>query len=530
MCKFKRFGVMLDMSRNAVMKPEQVKRFIDLIQGMGYNALGLYVEDTYEIKDEPYFGYLRGRYTGEEIKDIDSYAKSKGVEVIPYIQTLAHLSTLASQSAYQGIFDIEDVLLIDEPKTYELIEKMFKACSEHFSSRNINIGMDEAFKVGLGKYLKKHGFCDRYEIILRHLNKVVDIAVKYGFKPTMWSDMFFRIACDDYLPAEISESVKKLVPEKVGLDFWDYYRKDKAFVDNMFVSHKAFGREVGYVGGAWTWHGFAPLAWQTLSTMRPSIQSAIDNGIENVMIAMWGDNGHECSFYALIHTLYAISQFAQGNFDMDSIKEGFKGYTGLDFDDFMLLDLPNINLPDDVLGDPSNPCKVLLYQDVFLGKYDHTVENNPERPFGEYAIKIGEAKKRVGEYAYVFDFYHKLCLALEIKAGIGVKLRKAYKAGNKEGLKGALVQLKELEQRIKDLHSSFFYLWHKENKGHGFEVHDARLGGLIMRISTCAKRLNDYLEGKIDCIEELEEIILKHGDGKTLRSYSYLGTITNNRV
>ena len=66
---FKRFGVMLDCSRNAVMKVETVKRFIDHLQIMGYNALELYTEDTYEIKDEPRFGYLRGRYTGEEIKD-----------------------------------------------------------------------------------------------------------------------------------------------------------------------------------------------------------------------------------------------------------------------------------------------------------------------------------------------------------------------------------------------------------------------------------------------------------------------------
>ena len=75
---YKRFGVMLDCSRNAVMKVQTVKRFIDHLQMMGYNALELYTEDTYEIKDEPRFGYLRGRYTGEEMKEIDAYAKAHG--------------------------------------------------------------------------------------------------------------------------------------------------------------------------------------------------------------------------------------------------------------------------------------------------------------------------------------------------------------------------------------------------------------------------------------------------------------------
>ena len=60
-------GIMLDCSRNAVMKPEKVKEFAKIIADMGYNMLQLYTEDTYEIKDEPFFGHMRGRYSQEEI-------------------------------------------------------------------------------------------------------------------------------------------------------------------------------------------------------------------------------------------------------------------------------------------------------------------------------------------------------------------------------------------------------------------------------------------------------------------------------
>ena len=47
MAKYKHFGVMLDMSRNAVMKVSELKNMIDLLQKMGYNALELYTEDTF---------------------------------------------------------------------------------------------------------------------------------------------------------------------------------------------------------------------------------------------------------------------------------------------------------------------------------------------------------------------------------------------------------------------------------------------------------------------------------------------------
>ena len=42
----------------------------------------------------------------------------------------------------------------------------------------------------------------------------------------------------------------------------------------------------------------------------------------------------------------------------------------------------------------------------------------------------------------------------------------------------------------------------------GFEVQEARLGGLMLRVSSCRERLEAYLAGKIDRIEELEEKIL----------------------
>ena len=67
----KYFGVMLDMSRNAVMKPEELKKFARIIRSFGYNMIELYTEDTYEVEGEPYFGYMRGRYTKAELKAIN---------------------------------------------------------------------------------------------------------------------------------------------------------------------------------------------------------------------------------------------------------------------------------------------------------------------------------------------------------------------------------------------------------------------------------------------------------------------------
>ena len=71
---FDRFGVMLDCSRNAVMTVPELKKFMTVLSRMGYNQLQLYMEDTYEADNELYFGQFRGRYTKQELKELDDFA------------------------------------------------------------------------------------------------------------------------------------------------------------------------------------------------------------------------------------------------------------------------------------------------------------------------------------------------------------------------------------------------------------------------------------------------------------------------
>ncbi|MBQ4268830.1 MAG: beta-N-acetylhexosaminidase, partial [Clostridia bacterium] len=78
---------MVDCSRNGVITVETAKKLIRNISMLGYNSMMLYTEDTYEVDGEPSFGYLRGRYTKDEIKEIDAYALQFGIELIPCIQT-----------------------------------------------------------------------------------------------------------------------------------------------------------------------------------------------------------------------------------------------------------------------------------------------------------------------------------------------------------------------------------------------------------------------------------------------------------
>ena len=512
---YKHFGVMLDCSRNAVMKPAVVKKLIDYLKKFGYNTLELYTEDTFRPDGEPYFGYLRGGYTGADIREIDAYAAARGVELIPCIQTLAHFTNLVKLPAYGDIVDTADILLIDEEKTYALLDKLFAFAAENFTSRYINIGMDEAHMVGLGKYLDKHGYVDRFDLLVRHLARVAEIAKKYGFKPHMWSDMFFRLGNHGEYYGKglhVAKEVREKVPDNVDLIYWDYYHADEEMYDEMFASHKEFANDVWFAGGAWCWNGFAPFHTFSMQTMKPAMKSVAKNGIENVLITMWGDNGKECSSFAVLPALYAIRQYADGNFDEEKIARGFEEATGIPYADFVRLELPNATRGSVAGTIAENPAKCLLYSDCFLGIFDRAAEAEGKIPFADYAAALSDSASRAGEFAYLFETLASLCSVMELKGMLGVRTRAAYRSGDKKAVCALLPDYEETLVRLKDFYARFKGLWFKENRPFGWEVQEARLGGLMLRIRSCADRLRAYAEGETDRIEELEEDILPFGE------------------
>src|SRR5262249_47747693 len=133
-------GIMFDVSQgNAVINVAHVKNILTYMSLMGLNMMMLYCEDSYEIQEEPYFGYMRGKYTEEELRDCDEFADQLGIEMIPCMQTLAHLIDVLKWDRYSKLKDDDDTLLVGYEPTYEFIERMMKAASAPFRSKRIHI-------------------------------------------------------------------------------------------------------------------------------------------------------------------------------------------------------------------------------------------------------------------------------------------------------------------------------------------------------------------------------------------------------
>ena len=513
MINFNKFGVMVDCSRNAVMTVDQLKKFITVISKMGYNQVHLYMEDTYEVNDEKFFGYLRGKYSKEELKELDDFAYNIGVELVPNIQTLAHMAAFIKWRT--DLKDIDDILLVGNDGVYDLIDRMFASLRECFRTKNLHIGMDEAHNLGRGRYLDFNGLKNRFDILLSHLNHVCEIADKYGFEPMMWSDMFYRIASGgDYYAtkSKFDTSIKEKIPEKLTLVYWDYYNLDKKIYDSMIKGHKQLSNKIAFGGGAWKWSGFAPHNYFSLKATKPAISACNDGEIKDVFITMWGDNGGECSSYAVLPTLCYAACIAQGITKLNDIKNKFYECVGVKYDDFMLLDAPNLidNSMRDINGRQQvvNPSKYFLYSDCFMSIFQNTEKSEYCEKFTAIARRLKYASKRAGEYSYLFDTLASLCNVLSIKVNICTRTRDVYNSTDKAELDLLINDYKKMIKLTRQFYNSFKNQWFIENKPHGFDVQDIRLGGLLCRMQSCLDRLIEYRDGKIESIPELEETIV----------------------
>ncbi len=507
-CAFDDFGFMIDCSRNAVLKEETVKKLLRLLALLGYNQLMLYTEDVYEVDGEPYFGYLRGKYSKQELKSLSAYASGLGIELVPCVQTLAHLNAITRWGEYSPTIDCGDILLVDNERTYELIENMFKSLRECYGTEKIHIGMDEAHMLGLGKHLDKFGYEQRIEIFNRHLIKVRDIAKKYGFKPMIWSDMFFRsVSGGQYkpFPRDVMEKIKAFVPSGVDLVCWDYYNVDDSHYKDFIDCHKLLTEDVIFANGLWSWQGFAPHIRYTLDSIRSSTRACMEKGVKRFFSTSWGDDGAECPIFALLPMLAAQAQLAYKDFDLQALADVFLALTGVDYDYFSSIE--RVNEVGDYPLARQNPSKYMLYNDPMLGVVDCLVVDGDKEKLKGFIKRMEEG--RGGEYSYIFDSLKALAEAVYFKYDLGVRLREAYKEGDKAKLQEFRDSiLPTLLTKVESFYRLFRARWYKDNKPFGFDVHDIRIGGLKQRISNTILTLDDYLTGKMEAVAELEETIL----------------------
>ena len=277
----------------------------------------------------------------------------------------------------------------------------------------------------------------------------------------------------------------------------------------MIENHLQLSKKTWFAGGSWSWYGMVPFNRFTLESMIPAIDACRNHRIKNVFMTMWGDDGAECSHFSQLPSLFYLAEYAKGNKDEEKIKAKFKRLVGIDYDEYMEIDCPNNVM--EYNGHPRNPSKYMLYSDYFNDYLDDTVTLGVGAKYEEFAKKLHAIAKKSRKYGYVFDTEAKLCDALAIKYELGLRTRRAYEAGDKAELERLAKNEYVKVAKLIDIYArAFEKQWFTDNKPCGFDIQDHRLGAIIRRTDACRRRILDYVSGKIDRIEELDEALLPY--------------------
>lgn len=510
-------GAMLDMSRGSAMKVDAIKAYIDIMACLGMNMLMLYTEDMFPLEKYPFFGYKRGWYSLEQLRELDDYAWELGIEMIPCVQTLGHLEQYLRWPEAAPFRDTSFNLMPGTQESLDFIEEILKTMKDTFRSKHIHIGMDEVVNLGTGAHFRKHKgeVVDQQALLFDHLQKVCTLCRKLDYQPIVWSDQFFpnpkggRIfTYDSYFP----ENYRERLPGNVRLMYWYYSSRKQNRYQTLIKRHKETGNPVAFAGAGWNWVGAAPDHKLTFDFMVPALEACLTENPEMVMNTLWSDAGLTPFFLCFpSNALFAEYQWSGKNANTDEVwrvnefvtKTPRQVYDEMDKFYFGLLDNQNLG-------------RVLLYWDVMetVGVTNGFLPDNlpdvfdgvePMRTFRQAAEALDTYIADNGDWNDYFAYEAAALRTAAFKAELHTCLRSAYQRGDCDELK-RMVEC--VLPACKESYQTFYGLLEKirrrEVSAFGWERHCKDYGFQIARLDYAAKILKSYLDGQLTEIEELE--------------------------
>lgn len=536
---FNKCGVMFDCSRNAVLTLGAVKNFLRRMALMGLDLAMMYTEDTYTVEQRPYFGYLRGRYSCEEMKEMDDYADIFGIEMIPCIQTLAHLERALQFPCMESYRDTDEILMVGEDETYDFLREIIAAATAPLRSNRIHIGMDEASWVGRGKHLNKYGYMDTTSLMKVHLERVHAILREQNLSAMMWSDMHFTAAHPGlglYHPdTELPSNILLEAPYDIDLVFWDYYHEDEKQYANMFQKHAKFSAKTIFAGGIWTWLGPAVDYRKTKAAMWPALEQCKKNKIGEVFATAWQDDGAECNLLSLLYGLQLFAEYRYTTqWNEEELAARFIASCGADAGAFLAMskfnELPGLRIKEQ---STANPGKMLLYEDPLMPLFEIDLSGKYVGYYTDLEKEFSNYRDKSAEYALLFDAHACLATVLKLKCEWREQAAAIVRAGDRAAALALCPLAKKCADSILLLQNAWRALWMSTNKPFGFEVLDTRLGGIMARFGTAAMRMEAFAKGELEDIPELstEKLALLLDDDGCINCHnSWASYISTSRV
>lgn len=291
-----RRGYLLDISRDKVPTMESLLTLIDLLAGLKYNELQLYMEHTFAYANHNIVWANASPLTGEEIRILDVYCKERFIDLVPNQNSFGHMERWLKHSEYAHLAETFEgsttawgtvhkgpFSLAPGNESLEFINSLYGELLPYFSSQFFNIGCDETFDLGQGKSKNLIEEKGKIEVYVEFVNNLVTMVRKFGKTSMIWADM-------------ILENPKKIdnLSNDALLLIWGY-EADYNFADSCRTLANT-NRKFLVCPGTSSWNSICG----RVDNMKANIAEAVRQGIatlaDGVLVTDWGDNGHWQTF------------------------------------------------------------------------------------------------------------------------------------------------------------------------------------------------------------------------------------------
>ena len=285
-------GFMMDISRAKVPTLDTIKKVIDLLSGLKYNHLELYVEG-FSLESTKYPQTLKdGNYlTFAEYEELEEYAFEHFIDLTPNENGLGHMQEWLLLDDFKHLSEVDDLfemwgskrtsstLDVTNPESIELVKNLYDDFLPHTKSKYFNMNFDEPFELGHGKskeYVEKVGvgnaFVDYFLKLYKHVKK-------YDKIPMIWGDVLLKHP----------DAIKRLPKDVIFID-WGYnvdypYHKNLKLLSDLDIKFMA-------APATSTWGVITSRYLEMVTTIRNAcFYTRAYNG-EGMLLTDWGDLGH----------------------------------------------------------------------------------------------------------------------------------------------------------------------------------------------------------------------------------------------
>lgn len=286
-------GIMLDVSRDKVPQMQTVYELVDRLASWKFNQIQLYMEHTFAYRNHPEVWEHASPFTGEEILELDAYCRERFIELVPNQNSFGHMEHWLPHERYAHLAETHEEfktiwgttmqgpfgLAPEHPGSIELIRSLYDELLPHFSSQQLNVGLDET--VDLGKGASKE-ICEQRgvgRVYIDFLKKIYADVTRRGYTMQYWGDII--ISYPDLVP--------ELPKDAIALE-WGYE------FDHPFDEHGAMFAAAGvpyYVcPGTAAWNSIAGRTDNALGNLQRAADNGLKHGASGYLLTDWGDRGH----------------------------------------------------------------------------------------------------------------------------------------------------------------------------------------------------------------------------------------------